>query len=123
MKTIMEMAREVKANLSATEDFVGWNFTNEHLEAFAKLVRADERNRTWTQEHWTEYERNIAATEREACAKVCDDSVEYAGSELARQIRARSQTPCVHEWVDDTKLKPQWRCAKCGIEYTKEKNT
>ena len=61
------------------------------------------------------------AFEREACAKVCDDSVEYAGSELARQIRARSQTTCVHEWVDDTKLKPQWRCIKCGAEYTKEK--
>ena len=28
---------------------------------------------------------------------------------------------CTHEWVDDTKLKPQWRCAKCGAEYTKEK--
>jgi len=27
---------------------------------------------------------------------------------------------CVHEWVDDTKTKPAWRCAKCGIEYTKE---
>lgn len=27
--------------------------------------------------------------EREACAQLCDDSVEYAGSELARQIRAR----------------------------------
>ena len=61
------------------------------LEAFAALVRADERNRTWTQEHWTEYERSIAATEREACANVCEDSVEYAGDELARQIRARGQ--------------------------------
>ena len=45
----------------------------EYLERFAALVRADERNRTWTQEHWTEYERSIAAAEREACAKVCDD--------------------------------------------------
>ena len=27
--------------------------------------------------------------EREACAKLCEDSVEYAGDELARQIRAR----------------------------------
>ena len=27
--------------------------------------------------------------EREACAQLCEDSVEYAGSELARQIRAR----------------------------------
>lgn len=34
------------------------------LKAFAALVRADERNRTWRQEHWTEYERSIAAAER-----------------------------------------------------------
>jgi hypothetical protein len=41
------------------------------LERFAALVRVDER---------------------EACAKVCEDSVEYAGDELARQIRARGNT-------------------------------
>jgi len=29
--------------------------------------------------------------EREACAKLCEDSVEYAGGELASQIRARGQ--------------------------------
>jgi hypothetical protein len=46
------------------------------LDRFADLVRADERNRTWTQEHWTEYERSIVAAEREACAKVCDEQVE-----------------------------------------------
>ena len=34
----------------------------------------------------------VAAIEREACAKVCEDSVEYAGDALARQIRARSNT-------------------------------
>jgi len=46
------------------------------LKAFEALVRADERNRTWTQEHWTEYERSIAAQEREACAKVCESEAE-----------------------------------------------
>ena len=30
--------------------------------------------------------------EREACAKVCEDSVEYAGDTLAAAIRARSET-------------------------------
>lgn len=34
----------------------------------------------------------IRADEREACAKVCEDSVEYAGSTLAKAIRARGQT-------------------------------
>ena len=33
-----------------------------------------------------------AAKEREACAKLCEDSVEYAGGELASQIRARGQS-------------------------------
>jgi hypothetical protein len=32
-----------------------------------------------------------ALEEREACAKLCEDSVEYAGDELASQIRARGQ--------------------------------
>jgi hypothetical protein len=43
------------------------------LEKFAALATAAERNRTWTQDHWTEYERSIAAAEREACAKVCEE--------------------------------------------------
>jgi hypothetical protein len=33
----------------------------------------------------------VAAYEREKCAKVCEDSVEYAADELARQIRARGE--------------------------------
>ena len=52
----------------------GWEYADDDrgfkpLWRFAALVRADER---------------------EACAKLCEDSVEYAGDELARQIRARS---------------------------------
>jgi len=98
MKTIIEMARE--AGFNVEKGFLLWvTGIDEDLERFAALVRADER---------------------EACAKACEDSVEYAGSELARQIRARSQTPCTHEWIDDTKTKPQWHCAKCGVEYKKE---
>jgi len=48
-----------------------WWKDDDALERFAALVREDER---------------------EACAKVCEDSVEYAGDELARQIRARGNT-------------------------------
>lgn len=40
------------------------------VERFAALIAAKERNRTWTQDHWTEYERSIAAAEREACASI-----------------------------------------------------
>jgi hypothetical protein len=43
------------------------------FERFAALVAEHARNRTWTQAHWTEYERSIAAVEREACAKLCDE--------------------------------------------------
>ena len=61
-RTIMEMAREVKMPY----DFVtGEPLYIEKLEAFAELVRADERNRTWTPSEWTEYERSIAALVRE----------------------------------------------------------
>ena len=34
----------------------------------------------------------VAAAEREACAKVCEDSVEYAGDTIAAAIRARGNT-------------------------------
>ena len=53
-----------------------WNHTlesdKEFLKKFAELIAAEERNRIWTQSHWTEYERKIVAAEREACAGICD---------------------------------------------------
>jgi len=96
-KTIIEMARE--AGLYIATD-VNWMpvIGLEYAEKFAKLVREDERNRTWTPEHWTEYERSIAAIEREACAKVCesytdksDSDHEAHGYTCAYAIRARGQ--------------------------------
>lgn len=45
----------------------------EQLTRFAVVVDAAKRNRTWTQEHWTEYEQGIAAAERKACAEVCKE--------------------------------------------------
>jgi len=74
--------------------------------------------------------------EREACAKMFDEVmplVPFAQNDqggcltcgftpklAAAAIRARSQTPCNHEWIYDTTTKPQLHCAKCGKEYTKE---
>ena len=85
-RTIMEMARDCGINFHQA----GWP----ELERFAELVRADERNRTWTQEHWTEYENSIAAAEREACANIAhqwskrEDDV---GGYIEADIRARGQ--------------------------------
>ena len=62
---IIEMARQVGLDPDL------WNYTDA-FERFAKLVA----------EHAKE-------EEREACAKVCEDSVEYAGDTLAEAIRAR----------------------------------
>jgi hypothetical protein len=64
---------------------------NDELERFAALVAAAERNRKWTQDHWTEYERSIAAAEREACAKLCDKHWEDNGQHCANAIRARGE--------------------------------
>ena len=107
-RTIMELAREAGAIEMRDNDSMGWGceFELYQLEAFAELVRADERNRTWTQDHWTEYERNIAAVEREACAKVCETHGVHPalnvwnggpdwykhGKDCAETIRARGQT-------------------------------
>ena len=61
---IIEMARQAGLWPAVTDTF------KKELETFAKLV---------------------AAKEREACANVCEDSVEYAGDTLAKAIRARGE--------------------------------
>ena len=43
----------------------------------------------WDIHEVTSFASLIASAEREACAKVCEDSVEYAGNTLAQAIRAR----------------------------------
>ena len=68
----------------------------EYAKKFAELVAAAERNRTWTQDHWTEYERSIAAAEREACAKLmgeltCMGNAKECFEVAATYIRARGQ--------------------------------
>ena len=95
---IIRMAREAGFEHIAKADY--WHPL---FERFANLVAAAERNRTWTQNHWTEYERSIVATEREACAKVFDEMADEAESERepssvvnyyrakATAIRARGQ--------------------------------
>jgi hypothetical protein len=71
-----------------------WVVKPEELKAFEALVRADERNRTWTQEHWTEYECSIAAAEREACADVVESTPwsDWFRTDCAAAIRARGNT-------------------------------
>jgi hypothetical protein len=62
MDKTIQMAREVKATAYTNRhypDRTTYTFGPEQLKAFEALVRADERNRTWTQEHWTEYEHSI----------------------------------------------------------------
>lgn len=51
----------------------GWG--GDAAEAWAdgyEVGAAAERRRTWLPADWTEYERGIAAAEREACAQVCE---------------------------------------------------
>ena len=84
---IIAMARRAGAHDDGNEvRFVELRY----LERFAALVRADERNRTWTQEHWTEYERSIAAAEREAVEDLLKE-YDMATSAFAKDFRARGQ--------------------------------
>jgi len=87
---IIEMARE--AGLKPDGDDYGAVAYRKAIEAFAALVRADERNRTWTQEHWTEYERSIAAIEREAMAEEWETVHGFDKYGVATAIRARGNT-------------------------------
>ena len=79
-----------------------WDHTlesdKEFLKKFAELIAAEERNRTWTQSHWTEYERKIVAAEREACAKVCEAQVAVYLKDGERWLKGKKGEP-------DTRLK------------------
>jgi hypothetical protein len=60
MDKTIQMAREAGGRPSHNPELWDiWEISNKALKAFEALVRADERNRTWTQEHWTEYEHSI----------------------------------------------------------------
>ena len=49
----------------------GWHIQTDIVERFAELVAAAERERkAWNAEYWTEYEQDVAAAEREHCAKM-----------------------------------------------------
>jgi hypothetical protein len=72
---IIEMAEKAKLDKELSDDYCRveyWTATEDELITFAKLV---------------------AAKEREACAKVCDDDINgFAGAyHLANKIRARGQ--------------------------------
>ena len=97
---IIRMAREAGLHL-ATD--VNWMpiISLEYAEKFAALVV-----KPWADQLEVERKRfqelndvaalgmqHARAAEREACAKVCEDSVEYAGDTLAQAIRARGTIP------------------------------
>ena len=66
---------------------------DEILEALHKVVQENKHYTTWTVStpHLVALVKVAIEHEREACAKVCEDSVEYAGDTLAEAIRARGQ--------------------------------
>lgn len=91
-KQLLDLALEAGAYLDDDEG-TSLMLPERLFERFAELVAAAERNRTWTQAHWTEYERSIVAAEREACAKVCEQAGidGYGTLAAAASIRARGQ--------------------------------
>ena len=98
---IIELARQAGFDigmwekLSDDDDVFGYGIdgTHENLEAFARLVAEKERERmTVVATDAAGKAIDVALKlEREACAKVCEDSVEYAGDTLAQAIRARGK--------------------------------
>ena len=99
---IIRLARE--AGLSNDFGKLGYPYLPE-LARFADLIVAAERQRkAWDAKYWTEYEHDVAAAEREACAALCfqawntwmdsEDKSEFTrpdAEDCAAAIRARGQ--------------------------------
>jgi len=74
------------------------DWTNEEEEAFNEVEKHSNLGKqilqAQGQPYYWEADAIKAAVliEREACARLCEDSVEYAGDTLAQAIRARGNT-------------------------------
>ncbi len=90
MRDTIDMARESGIELDLINEDEGqiWYITTGTLKAFEALVRADERNRVWSQKHWTEYEQAIAQAECEACAEAAENFLTSCRSPLGRSVAA-----------------------------------
>lgn len=101
---IIEMAKEAGGGMLHGGEFA--LFGNEKLKAFAKLVAAKEREKVakWQigsgystghgetiEDLLVELEWQVRESEREACAKVCEQYKGYGGNLFAPAIRARGQ--------------------------------
>ena len=91
-RTIMEMAREAGFTDSSNPDLYDIMLaSNKSIEAFAALVREDERDK------WMERTAILIRGEREACAMTVENIETYENVEkacfkfAAKQIRARGQ--------------------------------
>jgi hypothetical protein len=71
-------------------------------------------------ELWIKRINDAVQAEREAVEDLLKE-YDMVDSAFAKDFRARSKESCTHEWIDDTKAKPAWRCIKCGSDYTKGK--
>ena len=87
MKTIQEMVREVEAYIAATDDFVGWSFAAGQLEAFAKLVREDEREAIYDLVMEAPFRQNL---ETEHNGEDLLFAVKVMAFDITSAIRARS---------------------------------
>jgi hypothetical protein len=89
---IIEMARQA----GCFEKHQVLYFTQQDLEAFAKLVaeKATEEANARANASWTLMCKKMVALEREACAKVCDELQDIPATEprhCAEDIRARGE--------------------------------
>jgi hypothetical protein len=81
---------------------------NEVTVMLAQAIDQDREYKSWhvSTKHLMTLVEMVVAQEREACAKVCENSVEYAGDTLAQEIRARGQA-----YLQDKK-----NCTLGGVE-------
>jgi hypothetical protein len=86
---IIEMARQA----GCFEKHQVLYFTQQDLEYFAKLVaeKATEKANARANASWTLMCEKMVAFEREACAKVVEDSLWFTRLVVAKAIRARGE--------------------------------
>ena len=65
---------------------------------------------------WMDVDGNVSDNNDHKCFPI----PLYTTPPTAQPEQEPVASTCTHEWIDDTKNKPQWRCVKCGDNYRKE---
>ena len=83
---IIRLAKEAGFEVDKNHDvWITDGYWFKEIKHFANLIiEAERKRKAWDARHWTEYEHDVAAAERESCAKMLSEEGWLMAATLVR---------------------------------------